>query len=217
MKAQLIYLIAFITLLSCNSNNSKVVGIQPFGDFETTLIDTISNTIKKVYGYEVIVLENRSMPRSAFVHIKKDKPRYRADTLIRILKKDKPNNVDIVLGLTAKDISTTKWDYSHKPRKVKIDPKGKYDYRDWRIFGLAFVSGKSCVVSTFSPKKSDMKNNTNKLVERIKKICIHEIGHNLGLKHCTADNKCVMRDAVELINTIDKVDLALCGTCLNII
>ena len=52
-------------------------------------------------------------------------------------------------------------------------------------------------------------------IERFKKICIHELGHNLGLHHCENYDKCVMRDAAETIKTIDHVDLMLCDKCKN--
>lgn len=61
----------------------------------------------------------------------------------------------------------------------------------------------------FSEVKKTLKfEKTNlkaKYIERIKKICIHELGHNLGLKHCEFHEKCVMRDAAETIKTIDYV------------
>ena len=43
---------------------------------------------------------------SAFTELKT--PRYRADSIIRLLKRSKPDSVHYVVGLTSRDISTTK-------------------------------------------------------------------------------------------------------------
>lgn len=54
--------------------------------------------------------------------------------------------------------------------------------------------------------------NKKLFFSRLKKICIHEVGHNLGLPHCTT-NKCVMQDAVETIKTVDNESEELCAEC----
>ena len=51
------------------------------------------------------------------------------------------------------------------------------------------------------------------MMERLKKVCMHEIGHNLGLPHCEQSTTCVMRDAAEKIATVDNVELKLCEHC----
>ena len=133
-------------------------------------------------------------------------PRYRADKLIQWLKHHKPDSVNHVLGLISKDISTTKKD---KFGRVK-EPKTRYE--DWGIFGLGYRPGGSCIVSSYR-----LKRNTSKMQyeERIKKVSVHEIGHNLGLKHCKSGAPCVMEDAAETIKTIDRVPLKLCKSCMQ--
>ncbi|MCB9426074.1 MAG: matrixin family metalloprotease [Flavobacteriales bacterium] len=198
MKTNL-YIAILVVFISCTNNSNKTTGIQPYGKFNTTLIDTLENTIKKIYGFDVIKLENKPLPKSTFINVKS--PRYRADKLLAILKEEKPDSIDHVLGLTLKDISTTKKDLWGNT----IKPESKYE--DWGVFGLGYCPGESCIVSTHR-----IKSNPSKFVERFKKICIHEIGHNLGLKHCP-NEECVMRDAAESIKTIDLVKLNLCDKC----
>lgn len=147
------------------------------------------------------VLNSISIPESAFINVKS--PRYRADSLIRILKRTKPSEYDHVLGLISKDISTTKRDENGNVLKPA------YKYEDWGIFGLGFRPGPSCIVSTF---RLDTPNK-ELLVERIKKVCNHELGHNMGLPHCTSSDKCVMKDGAESIKTVDHVNLVLCDDC----
>lgn len=49
-------------------------------------------------------------------------------------------------------------------------------------------------------------------MERLKKVTMHELGHNLGLPHCP-NKHCFMQDAAETIKTIDGVELNLCEEC----
>ncbi len=193
-------------VMGCGSTSSagKVIAVQGFGNIDAALIDTIKNTIEELYEFDrVVVLEPKDLPKTAFVNVKS--PRYRADTLLRILKREMPDSIDYVIGILNKDISTTKRDALGNILK----PENKYT--DWGIFGLAYRPGPSCVLSTFRIKSA----SKSKFIERMKKVCMHEIGHNLGLKHCDKHPKCVMRDAAETIKTVDQVDLKLCAYCLS--
>lgn len=130
-------------------------------------------------------------------------PRYRADSLLIDLAQHKPDSLDYIIGLTQVDISTTKRDAQGQI----LTPIEKYT--DWGIFGLGYRPGPSCVVSTYRLKHT----NHTTFVSRLKKIAIHEIGHNTGLPHCQASPHCVMQDAVESIRTIDAADMQLCKSC----
>lgn len=201
MKRFLALLLFTVALFSCTENRQKRVAIQPFGSFDSSLKDSVVASIEKTYGFEVITLPSQELPSSAFINVKS--PRYRADSIIRILRRQKPEEYDLVLGLTSSDISTTKRD------KDGNTLKPEYKYEDWGVFGLGFVPGPSCVVSTYRLKTSD----PTLLLERLKKVCNHELGHNLGLPHCTSSDKCVMKDAAESIKTVDNVHLVLCEQC----
>jgi archaemetzincin len=207
MKKGLCLSILFLLLinLGCDTSiQSKTIGVQPYIGIDKQLIAEVKEALEDVYSMKVIILEEVELPKTAYVNIKS--PRYRADSLLRHLKRVKPDSIDFVLGLTAKDISTTKKDASGKIKS----PKSKY--QDWGIMGLGYRPGPSCVVSTYRIKIP----NKKLFLERLKKVSVHEIGHNLGLKHCETDF-CVMRDAAETVKTIDKVELRLCDSCLEYI
>ena len=193
--------LAIFTSCGKKPSGEVVIGIQPFGSFSPSLVDTVKQAVREVYGFKTVTLQSQELPASAFVNIKS--PRYRADLLLPYLKKTRPDSVDYVLGLTDRDISTTKKDAFGKLKK----PESRY--KDWGVCGLGYRPGPCAVVSVFRLKTNDRK----RYMERFKKTCIHEIGHNLGLPHCESDVKCVMRDAAETVKTIDQVDLWLCDQC----
>lgn len=193
------FLLIFI-ICSCSDRDSVRVGIQPIGKFQSSLVDTISNTLQRTYGVKIVIMPEIKMPKEAFVNIKT--PRYRADKIIKIAKQTKPDSLDYILCLTAQDISTSKTD---SMGRIK-EPKSKYE--DWGIFGLGYRPGPTCVVSSFRLMKTTHVN----FVERLKKVSVHELGHNLGLPHCES-KYCVMTDAAEKISTIDNEQLKLCDAC----
>jgi len=189
-----------ILLTSCSHDRTFVVGLQPFENFDLRMTDTIATTIKETYGFKTVVLNNISIPSEAFINVKT--PRYRADVLIQFLSKHKPDSLDYIVGLTDRDISFTKRD---EYGNVK-SPEDKY--KDWGIFGLGYRPGSSCIISTHRAAH----RNSVIYLDRMKKISIHELGHNLGLEHC-ATPYCVMQDAAETIKTIDKIKPQLCSSC----
>jgi len=145
--------------------------IQPFDGMPESTVTKVVQKFKEIYSGEVIINNSIALPKKA---INQSRTRYRADSLIRFLG-DFVKDGQLVIGLTNKDISTT---------------KGKYP--DWGVMGLGFCPGKSCIASTFRIKG---KNRDEKFF----KVAIHELGHTQGLaqtktKHCL-DKVCLMRDA----------------------
>ena len=179
----------------------RVVGLQPFEGFRSSYLPKVREKIEEKYGFETVVMPEIKMPKAFFVNVKS--PRYRADSIIRFLYAEKPDSIDIVLGLTHYDTSTTK---KNADGTVK-EPKEKYT--DWGIFGLGFIARGSCVVSTY---RLGRKVGESEKIERMQKVCLHEVGHTLGLPHCP-NQDCFMRDAAESIKTIDYVGMELCKDC----
>jgi archaemetzincin len=202
-------LIVVFTLAACGKdyplirgNISLNVALQPFGAFDPKLSDSIAVTLERAYGVKTIILKDLDLPKSAFVNMKS--PRYRADSLLRHLMNIKPDTIDYVIGLTTQDVSTTKRDESG----VIKSPEEKY--KDWGVLGLGYRPGPSCIISTYRIAHK----SRSVFMARLKKIAIHELGHNLGLDHCET-NDCVMQDAAETIKTIDRSHSGLCESCKN--
>jgi len=177
-----------------------VILVQPLGEVPVAQLDSVRSALMAVHQARVLMAVARDLPASAFTTVRT--PRYRADTVIAWLRGVKPDSVDLILGVTAQDISITKYDALGAIK----EPIGKY--RDFGIFGLGYIGGPSCVVSTFRLGEG----RSAVFFDRLMKVTVHEIGHNRGLPHC-ADPSCVMRDAVERMSSIDAAGRTLCLRC----
>jgi archaemetzincin len=193
------YFVLVLCIYSCSDRNAAI-GIQPFKGVESHFIDTIKIALHQTYNKKTFVLPEIEVPKSTFINVKS--PRYRADLLLKYLKDTKNDSISILLGILNQDVSITKKDGDGKAKM----PLSKYI--DWGIMGLAYMPGESCVVSTFRLRTKNQKL----FFTRLKKVSIHEVGHNLGLDHCSTPY-CVMQDAAETIKTIDNVSMELCPKC----
>jgi archaemetzincin len=194
-------IIVLVALSACNVKlETRQVALMPVGKCDPMCIKISREALKEQYDVAISVLPPTEMPTGAFVNIKA--PRYRADSLIRFGQKIVPDTIDNIMLLTEQDISITKKDILGRTRL----PRSKYE--DWGVFGLAYHPGRSAVVSTYR-----LGGKTRlQWEERLRKIVVHEYGHNLGLPHCERES-CVMRDAAESIRTIDEVGSGLCEQC----
>ena len=188
----------FSQCISTNSLQGKTpfyskdlaITILPFGKFEEQLVSEVKTGLIKLYGeIPVTVLSGEKLPEEAYYPPRK---RYRAEKLLGYLRSRKAGNNGKIIGLTFVDISTT---------------KGKYP--DWGIFGLGSIGGQPCVVSTFRLKGKATKEL---LAERLVKVVNHEVGHTLGLVHCSTKG-CLMEAAKGKISTVDNGSGLLCKSC----
>jgi archaemetzincin len=83
---------------------------------------------------------------------------------------------------------------------------------DWGIFGWGKIPGKICVISAY-PARIGKDVSEKVLLSRIRKVAIHEVGHNLGLNHCTKDITCVMHAADKKASQVDKEKELFCENC----
>ena len=171
------------------TDNQKVVNILPLGDVSPEYLNIIKNSVESFYKYKCEVRPQAQLTDDLLA---KSKTRYSADAILE--KYDSNKNLLII---TERDIAT---------------PKDNYD--EWGVLGLGYRPGNTCVVSTYR-----MKRNVSAQVikDRVEKVSLHEIGHNLGLDHCDYDIECLMNDARGTIKQVDKEKKWLCKKCCNII
>ena len=182
------FLLTAIMAVSCRHKTPEtqhgsfaIIHIQPFAGISRDRVVLVTQQLNAVYPHFVV---NEEIPLPSFAYYP-ERGRYKADSLLQFLSARTPEN-DITLGLTDRDISTTKG-----------------DIKDWGVMGLGLQPGNACVVSSFRLDKNDMES-------QFYKVCIHELGHTEGLQHCT-DKTCFMRDA-EGHNTTNE-ETEFCDKC----
>lgn len=172
----------------------EIIALQPYGSLAKERLEVVRKGLKEAFGMEISVLEVKPLPQDAWYA---PRQRYRAEKLLTDLDAKAPGKCRIIIGLTAKDISTT-----------------KDEHEDWGIFGLGELGGRACVVSTF--RLGARGADEMKLRDRLRKVAIHEAGHVMGLDHCLSD-RCVMRDAESSIATVDEESGKFCDACVKLI
>ncbi len=85
------------------------------------------------------------------------------------------------------------------------------------IFGLAKLNGRTAIVSTHRLENSfyGLKEDPDRLEQRLLKEVIHELGHLKGLRHCRQAS-CVMSSSVSA-DDLDIKNNFYCPSCLKII
>jgi len=81
------------------------------------------------------------------------------------------------------------------------------------IFGQAYLNGKAGIASLYRLKNElyGLEPNDQILLERFRKVIIHELGHTFGLKHCHTPS-CVMLSSTYM-EDIDQKDISMCPKC----
>jgi archaemetzincin len=169
---------------------APVIAIQPLGPVSAERLAMVKKGLETAYGVEAEILETKPLPKEAWYE---PRSRYRAEKLLTFLEDKTPEKYQIVIGLTAKDISTT-----------------KEEHEDWGIFGLGELDGRVCVVSTF--RLGARGADEAKLRDRLRNVAVHEVGHVMALEHCPI-NGCVMQDAESSIETVDRESGEFCDEC----
>ena len=173
----------------------KVIHILPLGSVHTQYINEIISVVKKFYGYDCVVLPPVEPTDDIMAP---SRTRFEAGKIL-----NKYNSKYYRLILTERDIAY--------PNEEKKSP-------EYGIFGLGVMPGTTCVVSTFRLRKTNGKLVPHAIfIERLDKIVLHEIGHNLGLDHCKNDPHCMMNDAGGTIKQVDQERMWFCDRCRKLL
>jgi archaemetzincin len=127
---------------------------------------------------------------------------YFADSLLPFLSKFINATIVKVVGITHRNI------YTLKKFTVQVDKKRSVLYGPYTIFGLGYVGGNTSVASDYRLQSVDRGLFEN----RLKKVILHELGHNFGLSHCRVDS-CIMSETNGDIVKLNKTGGNYCKKC----
>ena len=202
------FLILFLIFIACNNRpkatslpisqskgvhsteiNNDTIQILSLDFNEKNLLLIIGNKITSFYHHPVAYASG-ILPKSTIVP---PRARYSGNKIIQYLKDQNKNHYRFVVGLTSKDICTNANGIS-----------------DWGIFGLGSLDASGCISSTCRLKKGV---SEKKVIERLEKVVLHEIGHNHGLAHCISPYPCFMKAADGKISQVDSEPMDMCVEC----
>jgi len=164
--------------------------IVPIGDVPARVKREASTALRSVFDGEVIVTDSQQVPEAAY---DAGRDQYLAEEFIDLAARAGRGEKSI--AITAKDLYYRRRNY---------------------VFGLAYLDGRSCVVSTYRLQTSSDGGFSERSAEevfsdRVRKEVVHEVGHTLGLEHCE-NNRCAMNFS-PTVREVDRKEQHLCGTC----
>jgi len=189
---RLLILFLFIGLVGCrkdpvlsihHTNQNKLIALQPLNEYGSAELSSLQKELSHFFNAQVIVLPSLRIPDSYRVSNSAEAPSYFADSLIQFLLNQKQNWVDEIIGLTHDEILIVKNTGLLAPDKTTMLSFFQ------RVKGLGYISEPACVISDYSFLSTD----TAILNKRLRKVVLHEVGHNLGLDHCKTD-ACLMSE-----------------------
>ena len=148
------------------------IAVQPLlpAPDEATLA-AVEALARELLGAEVLRLAPEPLPATAWYA---PRHRHRAEVVVRVLESRMPSGAARILGVTARDISTTHGEAT-----------------DWGVLGLGVIGGRAAVASSHRIARSaDDEAHARTMFSR---VCVHELGHTLGSPHCEEPG-CLMQD-----------------------
>ncbi|WP_433765899.1 Zn-dependent protease [Flavobacterium ginsenosidimutans] len=177
------------------TKEENIIYLQPIGKFNSLQIkqiELVRQYLQIFFQLETKVLNDVSndiIPNRARRIGDMGQEQFLAGYILTdVLKEEKPEKGVALVAITEKDLY----------------PKPEWNY----VFGLASYRDKIAVSSMYRMQKEA---DFNLSLDRLLKICSHEIGHMFGLYHCIEAN-CVMNGTNSLIET-DGHSIRLCSLC----
>ncbi len=159
------------------------------GHFEKEITQPIANDIASQFGSQVIIKE---IPIDLSAYYNPARRQYDANQILKFISESTPSSPIKAIGLLRVDLFIPILTY---------------------IFGQAFLNGNYGIVSLYRLRNElyGLETNNPLLIERFRKVIIHELGHMHGLIHCQ-NSTCVMRSST-YVEDIDQKGIHFCPQC----
>lgn len=165
------------------------IDVVPVGSLAEDVVETACDVLKERFGAEVVARSSEPVPEDAY---DERSGQYNAERLISVAE---------TVGRGDKNIALTDVDIFYRQRNF--------------VFGLAYLDGKGCVVSTHRLRMTadggKVEDDEETFYDRVRKEVVHEVGHTLGLRHCDRDT-CVMSFS-QTVRGVDYKFERPCPTC----
>lgn len=179
----------------------KTIAIQPMGyiaNYEP--IEKLKIKLEKFYHKKVVILP--TIPLSSKYIDGTKGLRYDAGKIVSELSANRYAHYDKVIGYTESDIFI----YRALMKESEFETMEINDA--WGIFGLGDKPGRACVLSNYR-----LQDQSDSLMQtRIETVALHEVGHTLGLNHCTTPG-CIMNGSYKSVENIDYTAGHYCSLC----
>lgn len=165
------------------------INLVPCGPVSEAVLAHLEEGLLREFGAQVTRHGETALPESAYAPKRRQ---YRGDAFLPMAPAPAPGGRNLNLVVTARDLYVPRLNF---------------------IFGLADPGLKTAVIALarLDPQFYGQKSDSRLLNERALKEAVHELGHLLGLVHCS-DPACIMFFSNTLADT-DRKGPGFCPIC----